>query len=406
MKIVVLLLLTGLLAASGMPALSQTTWYMAASGAGGNGTKATPFTDARQAVNALKPGDTLILLPGTYRLAERFPCPANSITGNNITIKGASPGTPLITRSGTLMRINQPNIRLENLTFDAQMATEQSIEIHENGHHTQIKRCEIRNGGSNGISIRQARGVLIEDCRIHHMLRGSWKNQKDAHGIKASNQLDLIIRGCEIYQVSGDCIQSDPSMRPPLWNNLLIENCKLWTAPLEADAGEYKKGEIPGENAIDTKTDSTGSNPKYRATITIRNVEAYGFVRDGFIRNRAAFNLKHGIVCTIEGAKIHHCQIAIRARGAHTMDGKAMPGATISISGSDFRENEITLKPEHNVSQLQFKSCSFRLGNNSRFMQNEDNKGLDRKSFVVTDCTFFPAIPAGIDLTTNKAITQ
>ena len=40
--------------------------------------------------------------------------------------------------------------------------------------------------------------------------------------------------------------------------NVLIEDCTFWTGPLPADAAGFKKGERPGENAIDTKTHRQG----------------------------------------------------------------------------------------------------------------------------------------------------
>lgn len=385
-------------------ACGQRTLYVAASGPNGKGTRSQPFSRIEIAIDALQPSDTLIFLPGTYNLLQRLPCPVNSSSDSYITLKGLNQAQTILTRPGTLLRINSPNIRIENLTFDAQFATEQCIEIHENGRAAYIRQCEVRNGGSNGISLRQADNVIIEHCTIHHMLRGTWNNQKDAHGIKASNQKNLTIRGCKIFYVSGDCIQSDPSMRPPLWDNLLIEDCTLWTGPLPDNAAGFRKGEIPGENAVDTKTDSTGYDPLFRARVTIRNTEVYGFVRDGFINNRAAFNLKHGIDCTLETVKVHHCQIAIRARGPHRLDGKAMPGAKIIITKSSFYENEIVVKPEHFISNLTFSDCHFRLSANQRFMLNNDNKGLDFRSFLVSGCTFEPYIPPGVDGSKNKAV--
>lgn len=381
----------------------QRTFYVSATGPQGDGTRNQPFTQIENAIKSLRPSDTLIFLPGTYNLAQRLPCPDNPSSDKYITIKGLDKSKTILTRPGTLLRINSPNIRIEHLTFDAQFATEQCIEIHENGRAAYIGQCTIRHGGSNGISLRQADDVTIENCTIHHMLRGTWSKQKDAHGIKASNQKNLTISGCEIFYVSGDCIQTDPSMRPPLWDNLLIDNCRLWTGPLPADAAGFRKGEVPGENAIDTKTDSTGSVPMIRARITIRNVEIFGFVRDGFINNRAALNLKHGIDCTIENIKIHHCQIAIRARGPHVMGGKPMPGAVVLIKNSTFYDNEIVIKPEHAVSNLTLRNCHFTFTGSQRFMQNADNKGLDYKTFSVTGCTFDPHIPAGIDISKNKA---
>jgi hypothetical protein len=44
-----------------------------------------------------------------------------------------------------------------------------------------IRNCEIRNATDNGIGVFGKR-VLIEKCRIHHMLAGSYADQSDLMG--------------------------------------------------------------------------------------------------------------------------------------------------------------------------------------------------------------------------------
>ncbi len=117
-----------------------------------------------------------------------------------------------------------------------------------------LRHCEIRNGSGNGVGVF-ASNVTIENCRIHHMLAGTFKDQKDAHGI-TGRWGNVVIRNCVISYVSGDCIQFDPDRRLP--GAVLIENCTLWTGPLAADAAGFKAGERPGENGVDTKTPPGG----------------------------------------------------------------------------------------------------------------------------------------------------
>jgi len=62
------------------------------------------------------------------------------------------------------------------------------------------------------------------------------------------NECDhLLVQGVKIFsfKVNGDGID------PNGCQDVTIENCKLFTGPLPADAGAFKKGEQPGENALD-----------------------------------------------------------------------------------------------------------------------------------------------------------
>ena len=110
--------------------------------------------------------------------------------------------------------------------------------------------------------------VLIENCKIHHLLAGTFKKQTDAHGI-TGRWGKILIRNCDIGLISGDCIQFDPDRKST--GRVMIENCRLWTRPLPADAVGFKKGERPGENAVDTKTMPKGK----RAQLIIRNCIFY-----------------------------------------------------------------------------------------------------------------------------------
>src|SRR6185295_8407796 len=135
--------------------------------------------------------------------------------------------------------------------------------------HVTLRNCTIRNGMRNGIEV-YAKDVTIERCQVHHLLAGTFKDQYDAHGITGRPE-DLVVRDCDIHHVSGDCLQFDPDRGS--WNNVLIEHCSLWTGPLEADAAGFKKGERPGENAVDTK-----QHPKNaRSKLSMRYCYAYGW---------------------------------------------------------------------------------------------------------------------------------
>ena len=165
--------------------------------------------------------------------------------------------------------------------------------------------------------------VVIENCRIHHLLHGSFKQQQDAHGI-TGRWGDVTIRNCDISYVSGDCIQFDPDRKSQ--GSVVIEDCHLWTGPLPAAALGFRAGERPGENAVDTKTKPDGE----RCKLTIRNCYMHGWNQPAQIGNVAALNLKENV-----DAEITHCvfsdnEVAFRVRGPGTRGG-ARSASTLAL---------------------------------------------------------------------------
>ena len=105
-----------------------------------------------------------------------------------------------------------------------------------------LRNCEIRHGRHNAVTV-SAKDVLIDSCKIHRVLAGTFDDQRDAHGI-TGRPTNLTVRNCDIGLVSGDAIQFDPGRGP--WDDVLIENCTLWTGPLPEDAAGFRRGERPG----------------------------------------------------------------------------------------------------------------------------------------------------------------
>ncbi len=125
----------------------------------------------------------------------------------------------------------------------------------------------------NGIGVFGTR-VVIEHCRIHHLLYGTFQDQKDAHGI-TGHWGDATIRHCEISYTSGNSIQFDPDRASR--GRVTSEHCRLWTGPLPADALGFKAGERPGDNALDTKAKPDGE----RCPLTIRDCHEERHPRGG-----------------------------------------------------------------------------------------------------------------------------
>jgi len=74
-----------------------------------------------------------------------------------------------------------------------------------------LRNCEIRNVTGNGVGVF-GRNVIIENCKIHHLLNSTLADQHDAHGI-TGRWYNVTIRNGEIFYVSGDCVQFDPDRK-------------------------------------------------------------------------------------------------------------------------------------------------------------------------------------------------
>ena len=233
-----------------------------------------------------------------------------------------------ITRPGTF----------ENMLVDGQWTDGTLVKI--NADNVTLRNCEIRNGKHNAVTV-YARDVIIESCKIHHLLAGTYEVQRDAHGI-TGRPTNLTIRNCNIGLTSGDSIQFDPGRGE--WDDVLIESCTLWTGPLPEDAAGFKKGERPGENAIDTKQRAT--NPRSR--LTIRNCVFYGWNQPSQISNIAALNLKNHVDARIENCVFRDNEICFRVRGGAGEYG----GALVRIENCAVYQSQVAVRAEDGIRDL------------------------------------------------------
>lgn len=251
------------------------------------------------------------------------------------------------------LEITRPGV-YENFLVDSNWQGGNRVKI--TADDVVLRNCEIRNATGNGIGVF-ARNVRIENCRIHHLLNSTFQEQHDAHGITGRPQ-NLVVRNCEISFVSGDCLQFDPDRTP--WNDVLVENCTLWTGPLPADAAGFKQGETPGENAFDSKTPAKGA----RAKITFRNCLFYGWKQPGQVSMLAALNLKENVDATIENCEFRDNQVAFRLRGP----GKS-GGALVTIRDCVVYDTEVAVRMEDELENLTIERLGFGPGVVRRYQQ-------------------------------------
>lgn len=223
-----------------------------------------------------------------------------------------------------------------------------------------FKNSEIRFGGHNGLALF-GKNIEVDSCKIHHMLKGTFFEQRDAHGISGAPH-DLIIRNTEIHHVSGDSVQFDPGKEP--WGNVLIENCTFWTGPLDADYAGFKKGERPGENALDTKQKE--SNPRSR--MIIRNSLFYGWGK-GQIDVMAAMNLKSNVEVVIENCVFRDNDYAFRLRGP-------ADGAIVTVLNTAIYDTIIAFRLEDGLRNFVVKNIGFGDGIKEKFVKRKADSKL------------------------------
>lgn len=228
-----------------------------------------------------------------------------------------------------------------------------------------LLNCEIFNGSGNGIGVFGMR-VVIENCRIHHLLAGSYEDQQDAHGI-TGRWGDVTIRNCDISHVSGDSIQFDPDRSSQ--GAVTIEDCRLWTGPLDQDTGGFKAGQRPGENAVDTKVPPGGE----RCRLAILNCHFHGWNQPSQIENMAALNLKENV-----DAEIRHCvfndnEIAFRLRGP----GKN-GGARVTVIECAIYDTGTGVRAEDKIEFLSLSGLAFGSGvtERVRFVNGRTDSGF------------------------------
>ncbi len=240
-----------------------------------------------------------------------------------------------------------------------------------------LRNMEIKNGVRDGVDANRSPGLLIENCHIHHFLAGSFSSQADAHGVVVADSLGVTLRNTEIHHVSGDSFQNDPDRDQIISNDILIEGCHFWTSPLaETFNSNWKAGQRPGENAVDTKIVKSGWDSVERMRITIRDTVAHGWERDSFISNKAAFNMKEKIEAVFERVTVYNSEIAFRLRGARG-------NANNTIRNAVIYDCENGIRAEDHLSELVVHNTTFggSIGRNlthARGKQSASPRGISK----------------------------
>lgn len=336
-----------------------------------------PGESIQAALNEASPGDIITIEPGTYE--EDLSTEVDGEEDRPIVVRAAEPGSVVITSAGEVLQVDHRYWRFTGLVFDGQFGSADTLDINDHADHLVLSEVEVRRSGRDCIDMGSPSGVEIRDSHIHHCLHYNRDDEVrvDAHGITGGAVQDLKIIDTDIHTFSGDAIQFDPGREAPGWNNITVQGCRLWLEPLEEDTNGFLAGQVPGENAIDTKTVPEGE----RATLIVADTEAWGF-RDGVdFSNQAAFLLKENVDVTVRRVHVYDSEMAFRVRGA---TDSSPEGAVVRVESSLIHHVEVGVRYEDDLSELKLWHITFGAGVTAPF----SNGDSDTASVAVINSLF------------------
>ena len=309
----------------------------------------------QSAFNDATPGDIIEIAEGTY--TEDLSTESAGSEDAPIVVRAAEGATVIITAPGEVLQIDDPYWTFQDLIFDGQFGSSDTIDINDGADHTLLKGVEVRRSGRDCIDMGAPSGVTIEDGKIHQCL---WFDEdederKDAHGVTGGAVTNLTIKDTIIHTFSGDGIQFDPGRWEPGWNDIHISGCQIWLEPLAVDLNGFAAGQVPGENAIDTKTWADGE----RARLVVEDTEAWGFENGVDFSTQAAFLIKENVDAVFRRVVIRDSEIAFRLRGP--TDTRPQ-GAWVTVENSLIYDVEIGVRFEDELEHLTMVFTTFGMG--------------------------------------------
>lgn len=175
-----------LLACSG-PACADRVIHVAAGAQDGDGGRLSPFATLSQALDGgLKPGDTVLVAPGTYR--EQVFLRDDGAPGRPITLRSAVPGGARIRPPpGSYSTLHLRGDHLVVDGFDVVGGAGHAIDA-ERVHHVTVRNTVAHHSGGSGISFHLTEFQLIEGNRV---FGNAGTNGYQTSGISVSSNIDV-----------------------------------------------------------------------------------------------------------------------------------------------------------------------------------------------------------------------
>lgn len=352
------------------PAANAAQWYVAPGGQGDGTSAAWAFDTIQKGLDAAQPGDIVIVATGTYN--ESLQTKRDGVDGNRIQLAADTGNDVVVTSSGRVLRVDHAFFTVEGIVFDGQYGDSDAVDINDSAEGFILRRSEVRHSGRDCVDMGAPSDVMFDRCDIHHCL-DSREGRTDAHGIAGGSVRNLLIHDTKIHDFSGDGVQLDPGRELPGWDGLRIEQCDIWLEPLSQAENGFAAGTVPGENAVDTKTNDDAP----RASLTITDTSAWGF-RGGLISNMAAFNLKENIDVLLDRVTVYDSEIALRLRGPGSH-----PGAWVRVQNALVFDVDVAVRYEDDIENLRLYNATFGLDVGAAFVEaSSDASVLDVRNLL------------------------
>ncbi|PDT07501.1 MULTISPECIES: right-handed parallel beta-helix repeat-containing protein [unclassified Rhizobium] len=151
----------------------MTTYYVSTTSSGGNGSASSPFRTISEAMRAdLKPGDEVVVKPGTYNESINFD--KDGSAAGDITLRSEVPGAALIrppAGSYTGISVNANYVTIDG--FDIKGGNGDGIEGN-NVHHVSILNNKVHDSGESGVQFNYSDFIRIEGNETYNNASSGW----------------------------------------------------------------------------------------------------------------------------------------------------------------------------------------------------------------------------------------
>ena len=210
----------------------------------------SPADDLEAALEMVPEGGRIVLQAGIHR-----PRGALRLERAGVTLAG-EPGAevhvPEDFQADSLLTVRADGVRITGLVLDGGFASSRAIRSEKTTRDLRIEKCEVRFWGKHGIDLDGAEQLVL-NCHIHDCLSKAEGIRTDAHGVVTLHANGLRIEGCRISNCSGDSVQADRGT----WQDVEIVDCDMSLEPLVKSMGGFAEGDLVGENAFDSKRESS-----------------------------------------------------------------------------------------------------------------------------------------------------
>jgi hypothetical protein len=218
------------------PVPTGNVYYVATNGNDANtGTEAQPFRTLNKGASVLKPGDTLLVKPGSYSEGLIDAIPSGMDWNKPVTIKAYDPNNRpiLVPTSGRTWVLHFQtyqgqvvhHIIVDGFVLDAKNVTYDAVKITMGAHHIRLINSEVRNSPNQGILTSGVGSDYNEFISLD--VHDNGIDTQFDHGMYISTSANLI-DGCLVHHNAGYGIHfysEDPAYKP---NNNIARNNRLY----------------------------------------------------------------------------------------------------------------------------------------------------------------------------------